>query len=223
MGKGINEFLTNAYNPASDPRLIIEDWNDFTKVNDFDTSNDWTVTEVGVGTQAINDTVGGELLLTTATADNDSVNIQKTKEVFKFISGRKLKFSVRFKVGDATQCDLLLGLVITDTTAISNSDGVYFRKDDGDTDIDIVSNKGNSSTVKTAIGTLVDDVYIELAFEYDGGNGIKASIDGTIVGSIALTNLPDDEDLTVTFVSKNGEAAAKTLTIDNYYVGLDRS
>ena len=54
---------------------------------------------------------------------------------------RKHTFS-RFKLSDATQSDALVGLAITDTTAIDGvTDGIFFTKDDGDTNLDFVVEK----------------------------------------------------------------------------------
>jgi hypothetical protein len=47
-------------------------------------------------------------------------------------------------------------------------------------------------------------------------------VNGLLGGSLATTNLPDDEDLTVTFAIQNGEAVAKTMTVDYIYVAKER-
>lgn len=224
MGGGVNGFPVG-FNPPSDPTRLAEYWNDFMKPTDYST-NDWTVTttEVGTGsaTEAINNTVNGELLLTNAAGDNDLDSLQLQKETFKFVSGRAMYFKTRLKVSDATQSDWLVGLVITDTSPLTNTDGVYFKKDDGDTNIDFVVNKNSTASTSTAVATNADDTYVELAFHYDGTNGIDIYVNDVSVGGLPTTNMPDDEDLTVTLHIQNGEAVAKTMTIDYIYCAMER-
>ena len=215
---GVNYFPNGVF-WKEDPIKMPAYTNHFMKPTDYST-NDWTVTNTGAGTEAIANTKNGELVLTNAAADNDLISIQLQKETFGFTSNRRFFYRVRLKLSDATQSDMLAGIVITDTTPLSNSDGVYFRKDDGDTNIDFVVNKDSTASTASAIGTMADDTYIELAFAYDGVNSlIKYWVDGGTDsgepnGELATTNLPDDEALTVTFFVQNGEAVAKILTID---------
>ena len=111
--------------------------------NDFMTYNsgDWTITttEAGSGTasEAVTSSAGGALLITNDDADNDLDFLQLKGESFKLSTSKRAYFSARFKVSDATQSDFVMGLQITDTTPLAVSDGVYFMKDDGDTNLDL--------------------------------------------------------------------------------------
>lgn len=203
-----------------------------TYFNDFDTYNasDWTITttEAGAGsaTEALTDADGGVLLITNDAADNDNDFFNKVGESFKFESGKKLFFKARFKVSDATQSDIVFGLQITDTTPLAVSDGVYFLKDDGDANLDFYVTKNSTSSIATAITTLADDTYITIAFYYNGVDSVKYAA-GTannpaILGDLAVTNLPDDEELTISFGIQNGEAVAKTMSIDYIFVAKER-
>lgn len=189
--------------------------------DDFDkfTAGDWTITttEAGAGsaTEAVGNLDGGVLVITNDAADDDADFLQWTKETFKFETGKRLYFAARVKVSDATQSDLVLGLQITDTTPLAVSDGVYFRKDDGDANLDFVVTKDSTATTKTAVATLADDTWVKLAFYYDGSHPqFTVLVDDTPVSSVPLTNVPDDEELTVSFGIQNGEAAAKVLSVD---------
>jgi hypothetical protein len=42
------------------------------------------------------------------------------------------------------------------------------------------------------------------------------------LGTSVTTNLVDDEDLTPTFAIQNGEAVAKTMTVDYIFVAKER-
>lgn len=192
--------------------------------NDFDeyTAADWVVTEVGVATQALADEDGGALLVTNAAADNDSSFSQKVGESFLFETGKKLWFEARLKVSDATQSDWVAGLQITDTTPLAVTDGVYFRKDDGDANVDFVVVKDSTATTASAVTTNADDTYIRLSFYYNGVDEVVYFADGVRLGSSVTTNLPDDEVLTVSFGIQNGEAVAKTMSVDYILAAKER-
>jgi len=196
-----------------------------TYFNDFDTyvAGDWTVTEVGTGSRALTNVDGGVLLVTNAAADNDHNFFNKVGESFKFVSGKKLWFKSRFKVSDATQSDFVMGLQITDTTPLAVTDGVYFRKDDGDANLDFVVIKNSTATTVTAVDTVADDTYIVVAFYYDGASNIRVFTDNVVADlEVATTNLPDDEELTISFGIQNGEAVAKTMSLDYILVAKER-
>lgn len=185
---------------------------------DYFTAADWTITttEAGAGsaTEALTNVDGGCLLITNDDADNDADFFNKVGESFLFASNKKLYFEARFKVSDATQSDVLMGLQITDTTPLDVSDGVFFLKDDGDTNVDFYVEKNGTQTSSSAVTTMSDDTFIKLAYYYDGDSEIKVFADDTHLTTVATTNIPDDEEMTISFGIQNGEAAAKTMTID---------
>ena len=194
-------------------------------MEDFDyyASADWTVTETDAGaTQALTDGDGGLLLVTNTAADNDLVAIQKKGESFRFASGKKLFFEARFKVSDATQSDLAIGLQITDTTPLDVTDGVFFIKADGSTSVSFLVEKNGTATTATAVATMANDTFITLGFNYDGGSVMEYCVNGVVTGTAVTTNLPDDEDLTISFAIQNGEAVAKTMTVDYIFVAKER-
>lgn len=192
--------------------------------DDFDvyTAADWTVTETGLATQALTDADGGVLLVTNAAADNDASFSQKVGESFLFESGKKLMFKARFKVSDATQSDFVIGLQITDTTPLDVTDGVFFQKDDGDANLDFHVEKDNTATSASAVATVSNDTYLTVGFYYDGDTEIKYYVDDVHKGTSVVTNLPDDEVLTVSFGIQNGEAVAKTMSVDYILVAKER-
>lgn len=195
-----------------------------TYFEDFDyyTAGDWTVTETdAAATQALTDGDGGLLLVTNTAADNDLVALQKKGESFRFATGKPLFFEARFKVSDATESDVVIGLQITDATPLDVSDGVFFLKSDGSTTINLLVEKNNTSTT-TQVGTLANDTFIRLGFYYDGVSAIKAFVNGTYVATSVTTNLVDDEDLTISFALQNGNAVARNMTVDYIYVAKER-
>lgn len=194
-------------------------WEDF----DYYTAGDWTVTETDSGaTQALADGDGGLLLITNTAADNDLAALQKKGESFRFESGKKLFFESRFKVNDATQSDVVMGLQITDATPLDVSDGVFFIKPDDAATVNFLVEKNNTATTASAIATMADDTFIRLGFFYDGIDAVFYYVNGVLAGKSATTNLVDDEDLTISFAIQNGAAAAKTMTVDYIFVAKER-
>lgn len=200
--------------PFVDPTRYIVFFDDFHTY----TAGDWTITtvEAGVGdaTEALTDGAGGLLLITNDAADDDADFFQKTGEGFLLTSGKKCWFEARFKVSDATQSDVVIGLQITDTTPLAVTDGVYFLKSDGAATADFYVTKNSSSTTSAQVDTLVNDTFVKWGFYYDGNQAIEVWVDGVLVDTVATTTLPNDEVLTVSFGIQNGEASAKTMTVD---------
>tara|TARA_R110000868_G_scaffold290994_2_gene551289 strand:+ start:184 stop:879 length:696 start_codon:yes stop_codon:yes gene_type:complete len=200
-----------------------------TYFNDFDTylAGEWTATDVGAATQALTDEDGGVLLITNAAADNNSSFFNKVGESFLMEATKPAFFKARFKVSDAIESDFIIGLQITDTTPLVVTDGIYFRKDDADALLDFVVIKDSTATTSTGIATVADDTYLTVAFYYNGSDKISyyAGTDSnnpTFIGEAVTTNLPDDEELTISFGIQNGEAVAKTMSIDYIFASKER-
>ncbi len=197
--------------------------------NDFMTYNsgDWTITtaEDGTGsaTEVITSGAGGQFLITNAAGDNDHDFFNLKGESFLITGSKRAYFSARFKVSDATQSDFVMGLQITDTTPLAVSDGIFFIKDDGDTNLDFIVEKDGTSTDTTAIHTMADDTFVTVAFFIDPITSlVQYSVNNAEPVGVVNTNLPDDEELTVSFGIQNGAAAAKTMTIDYVTVIVER-
>jgi hypothetical protein len=195
---------------------------------DFDTyvAGDWTVTETDpAATQALTAGDGGLLLVTNTAADNDLVALQKNPAAWSFTAGKKTFFRCRFKVSNATESDLVFGLQIVDTTPLDVTDGVYFLKADGSTNVAIVARKNatTGSTTATAITTMADNTFIELGWCYDGQSTIAYEVNGTVLGSLdgSSSYLPD-ANCTVSFALQNGNAVARTMTVDYIFVAKER-
>jgi len=192
--------------------------------NDFDTylASDWTITttEAGTGsaTEALADGDGGLLLVTNAAGDNDHDFFQLVKEGYKYEAGKQLAFNIRFKTSDATQTDIVAGLQLTDTTPLDVTDGIFFLKEDGSTSISFIVEKDSTQSTLTLPNALADDTFMTLGFVFDPKDQkFHVFQDNVLAGTVVNTNAPDDEELTVSFGVQNGEAVAKTMTID--YVG----
>lgn len=201
-------------------------WHTF--FDDFDryAAAEWVVTETQAGaTQALTDADGGVLLLTNSAADDDLNALQKVGESFLMEAGKKAFFRARFKVSDATQSDFIMGLQITDTTPLAVSDGIWFQKDDGDANLDVYCGKsaGAGTTSATAIHTVVADTYLNVGWYYDGKGSLLYFVNNAHKGTLdaSSTFLPDTE-LTISFGIQNGEAVAKTMSVDFIFAAKER-
>jgi hypothetical protein len=228
--------VTNAAKNGAMSQLGMLDPTKFhTWMNDFDSyaAGDWVITTTEAGSSSATEAQiagadGGVLLVTNDNADNDLDFFQwaggsgATVEAWKFELGKKLFFKSRLKVSDATQCDFVMGLQITDTTSLAVSDGVYFRKDDDDAFLDAVVIKNSTATTGTAIHTVVSDTFLDLGFYYNGKDEVQFFVNDVKKATLATTNLVDDEELCVSFGLQNGAAAAKTMSIDYIFVAKER-
>ncbi|MDP1702586.1 MAG: hypothetical protein Q8L53_16735 [Aestuariivirga sp.] len=195
---------------------------DFTWFDDFFkyTAGDWVVTEINDSTQAMGDANGGTLVLTTLTAEDDAAHLQSVGEIFTVLAGKQMYFESRFKIGDATQSDFVMGLHIRDTTPLATSAGVYFQKDDGDALLDFHSMSASVDTATTGIHTVVDDTFLKVSWFYDGISTFTYAVDDVVLGSLTAT--PSTTEMTVSFGVQAGSAAADVMTIDYIYVWRER-
>lgn len=231
---GVEDPLVNPWFPNYKVGNIIEYYEDFLDAGALpaDPSTDtidweFSVTEAGAGDAviALQDTQGGVVRISNDSADGDHVVAAKNGEAFQFVSGKKTWFRAKWAVNDADDVDAFIGLVIqtaTDPVGTAPTDGVFFRIQEGDATLDLVVTKDSTATV-TDLGTdLSDDTLIDTAFYYNGDDSIEVYLDNAWVASVAVTNLPDDELLSVYFAIENGAAAIDYMDIDYIYAAQER-
>lgn len=178
-------------------------WADFTSAGAADC---FTATLIASGTAAVIDTVvGGALRLSgAATTDNSGVNHQLTNAAYGLVLAKEIQYEARVRFGESTsanvvtESDMYAGLSTLDTSiVISNpTNGIYFRKDDGDTNLDCIVRFG-STDVGTAIAAAtvaVDTWYVlSIRITCDSVTSGKATItfylDGTQIASMSLSSL----------------------------------
>lgn len=198
-------------------------------LNDFDryVEADFvlTTTEAGAGssTEVLTSIDNGALLVTNDNADDDRDFYTLPSEGFKWTTDKRSYFKARFKISDVTQSDFIFGLQITDTTPLDVTDGIFFQKDDGDAFLDFHVEKSNVASDATAVATLVNDTFVTISFYYEPGSAaVKYYVNDILLGSLPLTNIPNTEELTVSFGLQNGEAVAKNMTVDYVFATEER-
>ena len=105
------------------------------------------------------------------------------------------------------------------------TDGIFFRKDDGNALLDLVVEKNNQAIEASGIATLANDTFITATFFIDPSSSkvFYCINNGEPVGVVIPdASFPDDEDLTVSFGIQNGAAAVKTLTVDYITAMIER-
>lgn len=208
-----------------------------TYFNDFDLFNaaDWIITKTQVGaTTAITNSSGGVLLVTNTAANNDLVALQLANETFKFDSGKKFAFKAKLLVSDANLSAFVIGLQITDTTPLSVTNGVYFQKASASTNLSFNTTASSTTTTASNVLSITSAAYFTLAFYYDGKSSLNyyasndaslvdGSLNPTFVGTLPITNLPSSsQTLTISYALANGEAVAKTMSVDYIFVSKER-
>jgi hypothetical protein len=196
--------------------------------NDFDRygATEWTVTLVGTGTAALTNADGGELLVSTTAGATDSVQLQKLGESFLMEPGKPAFFKCRLKMSDTNLCALAIGLQVTTAAPLNPTQGVYFVKASGSTNLTGVvrQNAGALSLSTGTLASLVNATYYTLGFVYDGKtevqfyvNDIQAgSLPGTpnATGVASIVPFLPNTTLAPCFAIVNGAAATKTLNLD---------
>ena len=214
-----------------DPTSVYVFMDDFNK---FD-PGEWFITRIHTGSTAgaetISDASGGILSFYPASGDDDSTffqhkgtaNVSTASEIVTIESGKKTWFKARMSISDATQSDFTIGLQSADTTPLTSPvDGIFFQKDDGDTNLDFHVYASSSSTLSDAgIHTMVASTYITLGFYWDGVSTLFYFVNDVQVGCGTSQTMPSAA-MTVSFGVQNGAAAAKTMTVDYVCVIKER-
>jgi hypothetical protein len=186
------------------------------------TATRFAVTAVNSSTFLNDVTAGGKMIATTDTAEYDGINAQVLVSNFEVDSTKPFQFYCKFKVSDATQSDILIGLASVDTALMNvaashavalTGDGLFFLKLDGSTTMSAEVYLDNAESGTADYGTAIDTSATELLIKYDGSK-VQFYIDNNLVGSFT-GSLPDSV-LTPSINFRAGEAAAKTLTIYDF-------
>ena len=195
---------------------------DFVRLPVDDTTGDpteWTTTVVEVGTGdtlvALQDGAGGLARITTAANDNDGGSYQLGATAFELTSDQELYcgcFGVA--VSDVTQSDFFIGLAVTDTAILAGvTDRIGFQSVDASATLTFPVEKNSTETNFDPTVTLVDATAVDLEFYFDG-TGLEIFVDGVSEGNPAVTNLPDDVEMRLSWEFLNGAAGAETMDIN---------
>ncbi|MCL4822046.1 MAG: hypothetical protein KJ067_23200 [Vicinamibacteria bacterium] len=178
----------------------------------------WTITRVEAGAGessfAPQDGLGGIGRITTDANENDGINAQVRGRAFKLVADAIAYFGARIKVSEATQSDFFVGLAVTSTNILGGvTDRIGFQKVDGEAGIKAMLEKDSTETLSAALATLTTGWHV-VEFYVHADGSVRFLIDGVVVWEPALTNFPDDEELSPALQFLAGSAGAKTLDVD---------
>lgn len=189
----------------------------------------WATASEAEGVQAMIDGDGGQIRLTAGSGANERFVMYTQKEMITLEAGRRAWFGIRCKMAtDLTKGIFLFGLTQTDTDplTVTDRDGVYFKKDAADTNVDIEMIASSSAVARdTAIDT-ADGSMHTYEFEFDGVSTVTYFIDGVQAGGISSASFPTTElGVTIALQPSSDQAALATcpdLDIDWVYAAKER-
>ena len=193
---------------------------DFTGVA-LDTTNDWTLIKDSSATAALGaDAESGTLVLTSqATTDNDGASVQGN-EIFAMASGRDIWFETKVTPTDAegSAMDICIGLTVNFATnpeaMLTAADRVVFQIDDGDSNIDCVTEKDGTATTTDSGIDVASGTAVTLGFHVKGTTSVEFFVNRNLVAT-HTDNLPDDENLAIGAMELSGSATGtKSMAID---------
>lgn len=207
-----------------DPTRWISHFEDFTQGGFLAT--DYTTTAVGTGTTAIGDGNGGTLVVTTSAASGDSRYAQKIGRNMLLTTGKKAFFKARLALDNVLTSSMIVGLQLNDTTPKDATDGIYFFKNSANAvDFFVRSNATTGSRSATGVATMVNNVFMEFGWAWDGIDTVYYSIDGVVRGSLLTTgavNALPDALLSMSFGVETNTTVLRTMTVDYLFAAEER-
>lgn len=194
------------------------------------------VTSAGAGTESIL-VINRRLVITTDAADNDLVcfcfnggggsSAILAALPFSPLAGTVIRCGFRGSISDGDQTDLLFGLTTSNVDPIgSTPDGIYIRKNDGDTQPDLIIN----GTSESAFAMTQDDgstpikvsnsTMFEAGFVINGVSSVYGYWNGHRTKATSMANLATGP-FCPSFQIQNGEAANKVLVVEKFVITQD--
>ena len=189
---------------------VIKYIEDFGGDNPADTWID-TLVSAGSGTTLIagRSEAGGSISILAAGAEDDGAQLQKLLG-FVATASDPIYFGCRweFTGTGAGSCDVIIGLVDQDTSAIAGAtDMIAFRTKDADTALDLVTEDNTSETELELAATITVDTWYTNEFFFDGKAtpSVHAWHNGTYIGA-STAGIEQTNGLALTIAYLNGAA-----------------
>ncbi len=158
----------------------------------YDSTNDWTLTQVTGGTAVASTTIPGALLIDTGdTTTLHGPQLQRKTAMFIPAANKSIWFEVTVQVSFLTG-DFFLGLCAVDTSIIASSsmttqNRIGFTSLTANGVLLFDNDKAGVST-QTTLTTLVVNTNVALGFFYDGSaDTCQAYVNGVAAGTVAAT------------------------------------
>jgi hypothetical protein len=193
----------------------------FNSAADVIDDDDFAIDLISSGTVAKTSLDGGAALVSgAATTDNSGANLQNSGCVVNLTAGKPIRCSLTAQLTEttstngATESDIWFGLFIVDASIIAsapNDTSFYFRKDEGDTNIDCVTKVGTATAVATLAVATMDsskhtyDVVVTPNIGDATSAKVEFLIDGVKVHSESVTGLTASVDLAWSLAYQTGD------------------
>lgn len=197
---------------------------DFLNLGEYN-STDWTstITQAGAGSAVVGVSTtlkNGVLSILNDDASADLVSLQKKSTPYALEAGKQLWMETKIQVDSAVLVDLLVGLVVIDTTPLAHTDGVTFRVTTGSGAISCRTTAVSTTTTTASGVSLVNSTYKTLGIRWDGSSIVEFYVDRVKVAT-HTTNIPT-ANLALTIHVQNGSAVARTALVDYILIAKER-
>jgi len=204
-------------NPAVPLLANVNRW-EFKNKYDINTTNTWKETAVGSGTPLVClDGRGGRAKATNGSGDNNYYFYESIYEIAKLSSGKHLHIRGTIEIADVDQADWFWGLCsrLSSGNLFDNRvDSIGFYGADGSANINAECRKDSTATPATALDTLTDAKEMILGFHAIGTSEAYMYVKTEDnYDSLIITNLPDNEEMCLSFGCRNGQGVANSLTV----------
>ena len=182
----------------------------------------FTAANVGTGTGlTIQDERGGVAKFVNGSADNNYYSYYTTYEFARLAGTNKgMWFGGRFKIADVDQADVFFGL--SPRLAAGNifdnrvdSIGIYMV--DGSGNLIGECSKDSTASNSGAIAALTDETWVLIVIQVFGTGSARFFVDvgetGSFLSASVSTNIPDDEEMSLWFGCRNGQASANEMSV----------
>lgn len=146
--------------------------------------------------------------------------------------GKRYFFKARVRLSDVTNCAFAIGLAAKGINPVDLvQDGIYFKKEDGDAYLDLAVKGSNANATTeatlTALHTLVNDTWVDIAFEVlpvaEGKCSVTVLVDGQrVLTERTFTLNAPATDMGITFGLQAEPAPYMTLDFDYTAAGGER-
>ena len=202
---------------------------DFERADDIIDNELFALDVIGTGTFALAGVNGpGVLIAGAATTDNDGHNVQAINVQHRLVAGRTHRFINTFALYEttsangATESDIWFGAMTLDASIIASQAslyGVFFRKDEGDANIDCcycinsaitVVQSAAATLAQPAAGVVGDNTTWEIRIQSGSGSATSTRlewiIDGRVVASTTIATLLASNLLLWSLAYQTGDA-----------------
>lgn len=210
------------------PNRYFEYFDDF---NAYIAAN-WILTETAAGsTETIVTGNFGVLAFTNVSAGAaDEASIQwcgtaaAVVPQWTFDATKDFIMVVRFKVSDATNTGLIIGLAVADTTPVASlpANGIFLNKVAASTSL-LGNLRASAASSTVTLGTMANDTYVTAAFNYSAATGYwQGYFNDVLIGSLTTSPTAPSVALAPTIGLLNATAIAHVLSIDYIHLAQQR-